>query len=126
MGQFSIANCNKLPSGNLTWLWKWPMYSGFPIKNGDFPELCLITRGYQRLKSQYTQAPCQSPAEQDSPARSQTQTWPMPKPWPVRTRCSRFQKSVKVIIGIHWAFPRCPRMPQKYVGMSILSGKFPG
>ena len=41
----------KLPSGNLSHSYgKWPIYSDFPIKNGDVAELCFITRGYILLQ----------------------------------------------------------------------------
>ena len=34
--------------------WKWSLTVGFPIKNGDFPELCEITRGYLRFLGKIT------------------------------------------------------------------------
>ena len=30
-------NQRAVPSGNLTYYWKWPFIVSFPIKNGDFP-----------------------------------------------------------------------------------------
>ena len=43
-GFFNVA-CSGYPLVNKHSYWKWSFIVSFPIKNGDFPQLCLFTRG---------------------------------------------------------------------------------